>query len=771
MHLLQMVKTMKNSVFLFLFFLLFPPCSIACIADPADEIVSIENGLVKLGFDRHTGTLLVFRDLMNEQDYLDTCHSPCSPWTIDLISTEGIETIDMVSVASVFHFEKENPHTIILTWNLFQALPDSEKIKITAVVTLDENKPLSSWKISIDGMEGKEIDRITFPRIPGIKDMGEEHLAVPSWMGQIIKNPRGHLSKIRNGEKKYHWDYPGPLSMQCLALYHPDQCGIYASCNDTMGFVKSFSFTLDNSCNLTYEMHHYPSLDSTSSNYSPAYEALVGSFKGDWITAADLYRQWSSRQKWCRESRLKRGFAPAWLQETALWVWNRGKSPGVLEPALDLSQALGLPVSVFWHWWHGCAYDIGFPEYLPPREGRESFIQAVTSAQEKGVRSIVYMNHFQWGNSTASWKKENAAYHAVKDRNGKMYTHVFNIFTGKSLTNMCIATDFWQHKYAALCDSAVNAYQVNGVYMDQACISRMCYDVNHGHPLGGGNYWSESFTDFAGLIRSRISQGHHPILTGEGALELRIPDLDAFLTLQVSKERYMGLEDWETIPFFQAVYHPYAITYGNYSSLTIPPYDELWPEEFAPEEPLRLLDKDYQKQFMMEQARSFVWGMQPTIANYRNTLVSEREEETSYLFKLVKVRNLGLKYLLNGEFLRSPAMEIPEARLKLSKLSIYKGREENSVSTFYKCFPLIYSGTWRSDDNHIGIALASISDDPYRVDCSFPCSDYDLPPSGKIYQICATGKTWLSDYLDGMVTLDFTLDAKDLCIVEIVPGI
>ena len=32
-----------------------------------------------------------------------------------------------------------------------------------------------------------------------------------------------------------------------------------------------------------------------------------------------------------------------------------------------------MPVSVFWHWWHGCAYDAGFPEYLPPREGTDAF--------------------------------------------------------------------------------------------------------------------------------------------------------------------------------------------------------------------------------------------------------------------------------------------------------------------------------------------------------------------------------------------------------------
>ena len=115
-----------------------------------------------------------------------------------------------------------------------------------------------------------------------------------------------------------------------------------------------------------------------------------------------------------------------------------------------------------------------------------------------------------------------------------------------------------------------------------------------------------------------------------------------------------------------------------------PPYDELWPKEFAPENPKQLLDKDFNKQFLMEQARSFVWGMQPTIANYQSFLPSERKEEVNYLINLAKVRYRGLKYLLHGEFQRPPEIKFPEEELKASTLSIYAGREEGSVTTFKK---------------------------------------------------------------------------------------
>jgi hypothetical protein len=406
---------------------------------------------------------------------------------------------------------------------------------------------------------------------------------------------------------------------------------------------------------------------------------------------------------------------------------------------------------------------------MPPREGKESFVTAMSSAREKDIRAIVYMNQALWGTTTESWKNENAVLASAKDVDGNTMSHVFNKFTNKPAAYMCMGTQFWKDKYSSLCDSAVNTYKVNGVYMDMACLSLKCYDKSHGHPIGGGNYWIDNFGKITNQIRSKVSTEKQLVLAGEGCGEVWLPYLDAFLTLEMSKERYAGVGGWETIPFFQAVYHQYSIAYGNYSSLTEPPYDELWPKEFAPKEPLKLLDKRYNQQFLMEQARSFVWGIQPTIANYRTILASERAEEIKYILDLAKTRNQGLQYLLYGKFLKSPDIEFPKAAFDISRLSIYAGKTGNTVTTFRDIFPLIYSGTWQSENKQIGIALASISDDPFKVDFTLNSKDYELPPSGKIYMIDADGKRLISSYAEMKVHIDFTLKPKGLCIVEIIP--
>ncbi len=393
----------------------------------------------------------------------------------------------------------------------------------------------------------------------------------------------------------------------------------------------------------------------------------------------------------------------------------------------------------------------------------------MSAANEKEINAIVYMNHALWGTTTESWKNEGAERFAARDSKGNILTHVFNIFSGKPTAYMCMGTQFWKDKYSSLCDSAVNIYGANGVYMDMACLNTMCFDKSHGHPVGGGNYHIQNFSKMTNLIRSKINEKEKLVLAGEGAGEVWLPHLDLFLTLAVSKERYAGPGAWETIPFFQAVYHEYSVTYGNYSSLLVPPYDELWPEQYAPKKPLKMLDIAYSKQFLMEQARSFAWGLQPTISNYQAFLATERKEEIEYLKELAIVRNSALQYLLRGKFMRTPYFEIPSQEIDVSRLSIYAGKMGESVTTFKGTYPLIYTGTWKAADNNLGIALASISNEPFNLDLKFSASEYNLTLSGNIYVINNVNKKNIGKYSDGKISINYTLKPEEICIIEIIP--
>ncbi len=733
-------------------------------AQDARDAVSLDNGKFRVAFDRTTGELTEMVSSSENVSFLaNAVPQSGSPWEITVMDSDRAIRIDIQS-ASRFTYQATESQ-LELKWSGFSRLP--EGAEVTAYVGLLPDSAMSTWRIQIDGIHGKRINKVTFPRVAGLADLGNEELVAPAWMGALLPSPREVLSATT--QKRFTWAYPGSMSMQFVALYNPNQMGLYFACDDTAAYNKEFAFWMDSLDQFTYGVDHFPPFDDQQTEYHPDYTFLIGAFKGDWLTAAQQYKGWAIQQPWSRDSRLKNGKVPAWVEDTGYWVWNRGRATNVLPPASALGSRLGLPVSVLWHWWHGGSYDDSFPEYFPPRDGDEQFLKELRNAQQQGVHALVYMNGLKWGPSTQSWKDEGAERYAAKDIHGNPLSHVYNIFTKKALTNMCEATDFWKRKYASLVDTAVNQYGIDGVYMDQACLNRMCYDPSHGHPIGGGNYWVQHAAEKDRLIRTSFSPGGQQTLAGEGVGENWLPYLDVFLALQVSQERYAGIHGWQAIPLFQAVYHEYGITFGNYSSLMKPPYDELWPREFAPADAETPLDTAFNTQFLMEQARSFAWGMQPMIANYQPLLDTVRKAEIDYVIRLGQVRQAGLEYFVHGEFLRPPAIGIPEETIPISKLSIYAGHNEK-VTRFEKSYPMVYTSAWKSVAGSVAIALASIAEDPLPMDFTVNTADYDLQGVGEIYMQDDTGRKKLGDYDDAVSEISLTLPPKGVCFIEFVPS-
>lgn len=626
-----------------------------------------------------------------------------------------------------------------LVWDDFR-FADAPALRVTATVRLRDASgariaSLSEWRIRVDGLRSLPVDTVRFPRIGGIPRLGAaEELAVPQWMGQRTREPRRLLAG-----KRLEWFYPGQLSLQAVALYQPGGPGLYLAADDTLAYRKSLALWGQPDGAVAYEMVHLLENPGRNSSYSTPYAALVGTFTGDWLTAAEQYRAWGTRQRWARGSRLARGRVARWVTNTGLWVWNRGRSPGVLPPAVALQQAAGVPVSVFWHWWHHAAYDTGFPDYLPPREGTESFETALHDAQRAGVHAIVYMNQRLWCVNTPSWTREHGERFAVRDANGSIRTEVYNIFDPQRCATMDVATQGWRDKYAGIADTVLNQYGVDGIYMDQAVLSLACYAADHGHSVGGGHYWMDGFHALAGEIRQRDRAARPMALGGEGGGETWLPELDAFLTLQVSMERYADpASGWEPIPFFQAVYHPYGITYGSYSSLTRPPYDDLWPAKFAPADSMALLDTTYRRQFYLEQARAFVWGMQPTIANFRASQLTDRPRETGYAIRLARLRQRVPEFLLRGTFLRAPATDAPMLDVLGSRVSIYAA-QRGGVSVSHIRAPGAVTGAWRAANGHVAIAVASIVDDSLPLTLTIDPIAYGARPGATVYRMDESG--------------------------------
>ncbi len=716
----------------------------------------IGNGLIGLKFDTADGRLISFIDKSTGRELIDAgaVAGPC--WALNDSHGRNLMESHPISVDC----RKDDERTICLTWK------SDDGITVEATVRVDETKPLSYWSVTVGGIADKDFHSIQYPVIRGIHRMANEDLAASSWLGSLIHDPHAPITES-NPRRSIGWESPGLLSMQLVALYdRVQQQGMYFAANDTEACSKRFDFEMDMQ-HSDFKGTSYPPYGTDSDTYSPSYEYVVGTLHGDWLTAARMYREWAIEQPFCRESRFHNGKVPGWVTDTGLWIWNRGRSDNVLSEARHLKHKLKVPVSVFWHWWHGCAYDDGFPEYLPPREGAGPFKTAVREAEKDGVRCIVYMNSIQWGNSTESWKTEGVEPYTAKRMDGSTYGEVCNIFTGHMITPMCLGTDFWRQKYAALADCVVNVYGTSGIYMDQACLNYRCSDASHGHDVNGGNYWTKGFGTLTDMIRGRTQGAPREVaLAGEGSGEDWMPYLDLFLNLQTCRERYMGIDDTETIPICQAVYHDYAISYGSYSSLVYPPYDELWPDEFRPANSETPLPDEFDMQYRMEQARSFVWGMQLTLANYHSFLDEEKREEMEYLANLVKVRRKGLKYLLYGSMERTPDIARPVQEIDLSRVSIYAGRKGSTVTRSRASEPVVYAGTWKAEDGNVATALVNISDEPQSISYTVNTADYGLSRKCKAILITDKRRSRIQKTKNGVMAVQTTLPPRSSCLIE-----
>ena len=65
-------------------------------------------------------------------------------------------------------------------------------------------------------------------------------------------------------------------------------------------------------------------------------------------------------------------------------------------------------------------------------------------------------------------------------------------------------------------------YGANGVYIDQivAMPQELCFNKEHGHPLGGGHYWVDGYRDYLRKLRSYADRnGRNPVITSEASDE------------------------------------------------------------------------------------------------------------------------------------------------------------------------------------------------------------------------------------------------------------
>ena len=170
----------------------------------------------------------------------------------------------------------------------------------------------------------------------------------------------------------------------------------------------------------------------------------------------------------------------------------------VRSSSLPISSAC--PSGFHWYNWHEIPFDNDYPHYFPTKAG---FPEAVRELQSANVFVMPYINGRLW--DTRDKGSEDFEFTAVakaavsKNEKGEPYTEVYGSKEADGspvrLGVMCPATQLWQNRVRDIVLRLMNECGVKGVYIDQiaAAAPTLCCDATHGHPLGGGHWWTEGY--------------------------------------------------------------------------------------------------------------------------------------------------------------------------------------------------------------------------------------------------------------------------------------
>ena len=186
--------------------------------------VAIDNGKMRLEFDREAATLLSMVDLETGYQYIDTEVEPQRLWSIIALN-EG----DVITEPTKVKVRKISSHEVKLAWC------GSETFTLVARVRLDKHKPLSYWSVEMKDYDGAKVKELVFPYLTNIKAFTNEEIALSNWTGRLYKNIR----KTRKSVGRIHQNRP---TMQLTAIYGEEPSGLYIATNDKESYGKAFTF-------------------------------------------------------------------------------------------------------------------------------------------------------------------------------------------------------------------------------------------------------------------------------------------------------------------------------------------------------------------------------------------------------------------------------------------------------------------------------------------------------------------------------------------------
>ncbi len=547
------------------------------------------------------------------------------------------------------------------------------------------------WRLKVEGVPAEwSVWKLRFPQL-AVADLGRHaKVLLPRGAGELQQDPWQRTFPYRG-------TYPsGWTSMQLLAAYDADgKAGLYVAMHDPSGSTKDIvveSQPAERAVTLAFE-HPAANMGVGGNGFELSGEAVWQLLHGDWFDAAVIYRDWVRRSaRWYpRLGPEGRTDTPLWMRELSAWAQTGGAPGECAARVKEFQKYLGVPVGFHWYSWHQIPFDNDYPHYFPAKPG---FAEAVRDLQASGVYVMPYINGRLWdthdrGRDDFEFTRR-ALPAAAKDEQGKPYIEMYGSKESDGspvrLAVMCPTTELWRDTMRATVLRLFGECGVKGVYMDQIAAAKpeLCFDRTHGHPLGGGHWWTEGYWALVESIRK--AKPADCMLTTECNAEPYTQVFDGYLTWHWQYDNQ--------VPVFPAVYGGAIQMFGR-------------AYRGGPGKDLAL---------RMKAGQQLVYGEQ---IGWLDPGVIHEKGNAEFLRQVVRLRYALRRYFYAGEMARPPRLLGTIPRVTAD----WQWSGSWPVTT-----DALLAGAWRLPrEKKLMLLLVNVSDEPVQATLDFDATRYDLP--------------------------------------------
>ena len=637
----------------------------------------LSNNHLSVGFSSRTGGIESIQAVESNHEFIRPSSEAPLLWRLVLRDRTGNEiAIDNTQTASPEFVSQKD--SLEMLWRDVAVPGDGSRLFVRVVCRLGNEDDTAEFRLWVQNESSNfGLWNVHFPAVAPLADSEESQVAVG----------RGTWGMLYRGvEKRISGEYPSHSLPMQFVLVQEGESGLYLAAHDPRAFFKEFTFEPGGEF---YVATRATDMGVPGSDWEAPYPFALGAYRGDWMNGCKRYRSWVLKEgPWAQKGPLsKRTDVPNSLKNVCAWVIGNGATAEVVPAVKRFAEAIGAPMGVHWYNWHEIPFDHQYPNYFPPKPG---FAEGVKELRDSGVVVMPYINARLWDVANENFAE--ARPYSVKDENLEVTIERYG--PSADLAPMCPTQPFWQEKVAEIIRRLGEECGVNAVYLDQVASAppRVCFDPNHGHPLGSGSWWVDGYREMLTPIKKwATTDGRQVGLTTENDAEPYMDTLDGLLI-------WTQRSDHE-IPMNTAVYSGYTLY-------------------FASNRAFEHGDVSY----CLCQARDFVWGSQ---LGWDGTGIVDppHKAKLEFLGRLARLRAQARDYLVYGELL-----EVLQPENELPTLS---GTWNTPDGDGPVTLQAVQGALWRATDGSLGVLLANADTEAHAFSFAIDMTRHNLGSSSE----------------------------------------